>query len=176
MDIEDILDTASGQITVWLGGQVLTAARFVSWHREEATLVCRGGSGFTDEDIHYIRAAGIQAVTLRVPAPPNESDRLGAGIREALRQAAGYPLSLAIRPDSFSGSPGPLAVWLETIVDAVVLLEPHREALQSQVNQVLLREGSAIAVLGGSTLILEATAESIPSAETLRAAIEPLLL
>jgi hypothetical protein len=175
LDIEDILDTASGQITIWLPGQLLSSARLVSWTRQDAMLICRGGNGFTDEDMHYIRASSIQAVTLRAPAPPNDSDRLGAAVREALRLAAGYPLSLAIRPDTFSNSPDPLAAWLRNIIDAVTLLEPLRDALQSQVDQILLREGSAVAVLGGSTLILEATPESIPGAEKIRAAIEPLL-
>jgi hypothetical protein len=175
LGIEDILDNASGQITVWLHGNQLTGARFVSWHREDGTLVCRGGNGFTDEDVHYIRASGIQGVTVRVAAARSESDRLGAGVRESLREAAGYPVSLAIRPDAFANAPSALNAWLQNIIAAVRLLEPLREALQSQVDQILLREGSAIAVLGGSTLILEATPEAVPSTEVLRTSIEPLL-
>ncbi|MBL8235776.1 MAG: hypothetical protein JNM66_00050 [Bryobacterales bacterium] len=175
MDIEDILDSASGQISLWLGGHTLNAARLVSWNRDTGLLVCRGGSGFTDEDVHYIRAAHIQGVTLRVAAPRTESDRLGPEIREALRQAAGYPLSVAIRPDAFASEPAALAAWLQHIVEAVALLEPQREAMQAQIDQILLREGTAVAVLGGSSLILEATPEAIPAAETIRAAIAPLL-
>ena len=176
--IEDILDDAvptAAQVTLWLAGQSLTAARLVSWDRQAGILVCRGGATFTDEDIHYIRAASIQALTLRVSAPRQESDRPGPEIREALRHAAGYPVSLAIRPDAFVGGPIPLAAWLENIVEAVVALAPQREALQAAVDQILLREGTAVAVLGGNTLILEATPGSIPAAEQIRAAIAALL-
>lgn len=175
MDIEDILDTASGQISLWLSGHTLNAARLVSWNRATGLLICRGGNGFTDEDVHYIRAAQIQGVTLRVAAPRLESDRLGPEVREALRQAAGYPLSLAIRPDAFANSLEPLAAWLRHVVEAVTLLEPQRDAMQAQIDQILLREGAAVAVLGGSTLILEATPAAIPAAEEIRAAIALLL-
>ncbi len=176
MDIEDILDSAEGQVTLWLPGHTLSSARLVSWDREAGLLICRGGNGFTDEDVHYLRAAHIQGVTLRVPAPRQESDRLGAEIRDALRQAAGYPVSLAIRPDAFVDAPDPLATWLKNIVAAIQALEVHSKALQAQVDQILLREGATPAVLGGSTLILEATPDAIPAPEIIRAAIEPLLL
>lgn len=177
--IEDLLDTAApaaAQVTLWLAGHTLTGARIVSWNRHAGILVCRGGIGFTDEDIHYIRAVQIQGLTLRVPAPRPESERLSPEIRDALRYAAGYPISLAIRPDAFLTTPAALAAWLEAIVGAVALLEPYREPMQAQIDQILLREGAATAVLGGSTLILEATPDNIPTPESIRAAIEPLLL
>ena len=174
--IEDILDRAEGQISLWLAGHTLTSARFVSWDRAAGLLVCRGGNGFTDEDVHYIRVSVIQGVTLRVPAPRPESDRLGVAVREALRQAAGYPLSLAIRPDAFVDDAEGLAAWLKNVVASIQALEAHREALQSQVDQILLREGDLAAVLGGSTLILEARPGAIPAVETIRGAIAPLLL
>lgn len=176
MDIEDILDSAEGQITLWLAGHTLSSAKIVSWNRAAGLLTCRGGNGFTDEDVHYIRAAHIQGITLRVPAPRLESDRLGSEIRDALRQAAGYPISLAIRPDAFTNAPIPLAAWLKNILAAITALEFHREAMQAQIDQILLREGDTPAVLGGSTLILEATPDAIPPAEIIKSAIEPLLL
>ncbi|MBI2688561.1 MAG: hypothetical protein HYX27_19845 [Acidobacteria bacterium] len=177
--IEDILDaaaTSSAQITVWLSGHSLAGARIAAWSRHDRILVCRGGNGFTDDDIHYIRSADIQALTVRVPAPRPESDRLGAEVRDAIRHAAGYPVSLAIRPDAFANAAAPLAAWLENITLAITAMEPLHEAFQAQIDQILLREGATPAVLGGSTLILEATPDNIPSPEVLRAAIEPLLL
>lgn len=180
MSIEDLLDQAAVSnptLTLWLAGQSLTAARLVSWDRASGLLVCRGGNGFTDDDVHYLHAAHILGVTLRQPAQSatKEPDRLGPEVRDALRSAAGYPLSLAIRPDAFRDEPGPLSAWLESIVAAIALLEPLRDALQSQVDQVLLRQGDTLAVLGGSTLILEATPSQIPTPDELRAAIDPLL-
>ncbi|MFN0104500.1 MAG: hypothetical protein ACKV2U_20735 [Bryobacteraceae bacterium] len=175
---EDILDDVvvdAAQVTLWLSSQTLTAARIVSWSRHAGVLVCRGGNGFTDEDIHYIRASNIQGLTLRLHAPRSESDRLGLEVRDAIRQAAGYPVSLAIRPDAFANAPVPLAAWLRNIIGAVTLLEPHRDAMQAQIDQILLREGAAVAVLGGGTLILEATPEAIPSQEEIRTAIASLL-
>jgi len=177
--IEDALDLAAptgGPITLLLPGHTLTGVRIAGWNRAAGILLCRGGNGFTDEDVHYIRVAQIQAMTLRAPAPRAESDRLGADIRDALRHAAGYPLSLAIRPDAFLSAPGPLSLWLANIVEAVTALDVLREPFQAQVDQILLREGETSAVLGGSTLILEARPEAIPSAPAIRAAIEPLLL
>lgn len=175
MDIEDILDTATGQISVWLNGHTVTAARIVSWSRPDGLLICRGGNGFTDEDVHYIRATQIQGLTLRVPATRPESDRFGPEIREELRHAAGYPVSLAIYPGAFANDPSPLSAWLTNIMIAVAHLAPHREAIQSQIDQILLREGGGIAVLGGGTLILEATPAAIPEPEAIRAAIAALL-
>ncbi len=178
LSLEDILDAAahaSPQLTLWLAGQSLTATRLVSWNRHSGVLVCRGGNGFTDEDVHYIRIAHVHGLTLRAPAPRQESDRLGPEIRDALRQAAGYPLSLVLRPNTFPGADAPLAAWLKNIVEAITLLEPLRDPLQASVDQVLLREGDAVAVLGGSTLILEASPEQIPSPLEIRNAIAPLL-
>jgi len=173
--IEDILDAATGQVTVWLSGNTLTAARIVSWNRQSGILVCRGGNGFTDEDIHHICAGKIQGLTLRVAAPLPESDRIGADIRDAIRKAAGYPVSLVVHPGAFSGTVVPLGEWLSNILGAITLLAPHREAIHKQIDQILLREGTGIAVLGGSTLILEAAPELVPSAEEIRSAIAGLL-
>lgn len=178
LPLEDILDNAaaeSAQATLWLAGQTLAAARIVSWSRESGILVCRGGHGFTDEDIHYIRAAHLHGLSLRMPAPRTESDRLGADVRESLRNAAGYPVSLVIRPDAFAGAPVQLAAWCASIIEAVGALGAQREPLQAAVDQILLREGNSLAVLGGSTLILEASPAAIPSPDQIRAAIESLL-
>lgn len=175
---EDLLDAAvpgAQRVTLWLAGHTLSATRLVSWSRQSGVLVCRGGSGFTDEDIHYIRVAHLHGLSLRVPAPRQESDRLGAEIRAALRAAAGYPISLAIRPNAFASAPVPLVAWCSQIVAAIAGLESQREALRSAVDQILLREGDVIAVLGGSTLILEANPDATPSAENIREAIARLL-
>lgn len=180
MSIEDLLDQSASSnptLTLWLPGQPLTAARLVSWDRASGLLVCRGGHGFTDDDVHYLRSSHILGVTLRQPAqsPAKEPDRLSPEVRDAIRLAAGYPLSLAIRANAFVDQPAALASWLESIVAAITLLEPLRDALQSQVDQILLREGDTLAVLGGSTLILEAAPSRIPTPDQLRAAIDPLL-
>jgi hypothetical protein len=177
--LEDLLDqavTATAVATLWLPHQTLTAARLVSWCRASGVLVCRGGNGFTDDDVHFLRAASIQGISLRIPAPRTEKDRIGPAMREALRQAAGYPLSLAVRPDAFPGADDALALWLKAIIEAVASLDPLREPLQKEVDQILLREGASTAILGGSTLILEATPAAIPAATDLRAAIAALLV
>ena len=175
MDIEDILDGATGQIGLWLAGHSLTAARIVSWNRSDGLLVCRGGAGYTDDDVHYVRVAHIQGVTLRDPAPRSESDRLGTQVRDELRQTAGYSLSLAIHPEAFAHDAAALELWLRSILAAITALTPHREAMQAQIDQILLREGESIAVLGGSTLILEARPAAVPSVDEIRAAIAALL-
>ena len=178
LSLEDILDSAAHstpQLTLWLAGQSLTATRLVSWNRHSGVLVCRGGNGFTDEDIHYLRISHVHGLTLRAPAPRQESDRLGPEVRDALRQAAGYPVSLVLRPNAFPGADAPLAAWLKNVVEAISLLEPLRDPLQASVEQILLREGDSIAVLGGSTLILEASPLRIPSPLEIRNAIAPLL-
>lgn len=177
--IEDLLDAAapsSPQLTLWLAGHTLTAARLVSWNRAAGVLVCRGGNGYTDEDVHFLRAAALQGLTLRFPSARTEADRVGTELREALREAAGYPVGLVVRPDAFRSSPAELAAWIGNLVSTLALLEPFLDAFRAQIDQILLREGATLAILGGSTLTLEARPESVPEPPALRAAIAPLLL
>lgn len=178
LPLENILAALAAEgnpVALWFNGQTLAGVRLISWDPGSGTLVCRGGHGFADDDVHFVRGDHLEGVTVRLPASRPDSDRLGSKIREALRTAAAYPVNLAVRPDAFTAAPEPLAVWCANIVEAVAELGSGRQAMQAVVDQILLREGNSVAVLGGSTLILEARPTSIPPASEIRAAIERLL-
>ena len=177
--LEDLLDdlaAAAAQLTVHTASLTLTGTRVAAWNRLTGMLVCRGGNGYTDEDVHFLRAESIQALTYRLPAAKPDTDRLGAEVRESIRQAAGYPVSLVLRPNTFAEDDDALAEWLANIVEALAgLLDPQRKELQASIDQILLREGEFPAIVGGATLFLEATPDRIPPAEQIRTAIVTLL-
>ena len=173
--LEDLLDdlaAAAAQLTVHTASLTLTGTRVAAWNRLTGMLVCRGGNGYTDDDVHFLRAEAIQSITYRAPAAKPDADRLSAEARESIRQAAGYPVSLALRPNTFAEADDALAEWIKNIVDALAgLLEPQRKELQAAIDQILLREGSFPVIVGGATLILEASPDAIPDAETIRKSI-----
>jgi hypothetical protein len=177
--LEDLLDdlaAAAAQLTVHTASLTLTGTRVAAWNRLTGMLVCRGGNGYTDDDVHFLRAESIQGITYRLPAAKPDTDRLGVENRESVRQAAGYPVSLVLRPNTFAENDDALQEWIENIVEALTgLLDPQREALQASIDQILLREGEFPAIVGGATLFLEAMPDRIPPAEQIRTAIVTLL-
>lgn len=177
--LEDLLDdltAAAAQLTVHTAGLTLTGTRLAAWNRLTGMLVCRGGNGYTDDDVHFLRAESIEGITYRLPASKPDPDRLGVEIRESVRQAAGYPVSLVLRPNTFAEDDDALKEWIENIVDALTgLLEPQRKEMQASIDQILLREGEFPAIVGGATLFLEAMPGQIPTAVQIRTAIVTLL-
>jgi hypothetical protein len=161
-------------LTLVLPCKVYANTEPVSWDASAGIAICRGGEGYTSEDHHYIRAEHIQAITYRIPvASPTE--RISDTVREAVRRAAGFPIGLMARPGVLDGHPEAFAEWLLAITAALSELcsrDPVQAALRSAVDQILLREGDQPAILGGSSLILEARPGRIPRAEELSRAIE----
>lgn len=153
----------------------MTAARALGWDAESGIATLRGGDGFTEDDVHFVRAAHCVSLTLRLPAPRPANDPIGAAGRAAVRSAAGYPLSLAMRPGTLEGEGEALEAWLSAVAAALERLGAYRKPMEALVDQILLREGPGVAFLGGNTLILEAEPGRIPTVEAIETNIAALL-
>lgn len=199
--LADILDAvaaapSSVRVTFWLAAHAIRAATLMSWDRESGIAVCRGGEGFSDEEVHYIPASDVCGLSVRLgpgkyhllsfgemPAPSAnqlsriELERRIGEVRDHIRMAAGAPVGLVARGETLGDSPSHRSLygqWLAALCDAVTLVcaeAPGREAFRAGIEQILMRRGGEVARLGGSTLIVEAEPGAIPTADQLREAI-----
>ncbi|MBM3787381.1 MAG: hypothetical protein FJW30_23730 [Acidobacteria bacterium] len=153
-------------VTIHFPGHSLLNVKAAEFHGDTGLLVCTG------DETHYVRLSTVSALSLRKAS--EEPEHPHAALREELRHAVGYPLSLHVRVDL---PPEELTQWVGAIATAlagVCELEPVREQFQATVDQILLRAGEATVRLGGSTLFFEHNGKA-RTAEEIKRAVEVLL-
>jgi hypothetical protein len=189
-EILDAVAAATGlRVSFWLSGHAIRSAELLAWDGNAEIAVCRGGEGFSEEEIHYVPLVRLGAGKYhllsfgQMPEPPAnqisriELERMIAEVRDQIRMAAGAPVGLVARGETLGDGPAHRTLyrqWLESLREAVAAVcadAGGRETFRAAVEQILMRRGGTPVSLGGSTLIVETEPDAIPGAEDLRVAI-----